>query len=204
MYHHKTGVTLRKLNKADLSDLFKLKQESWWGTHNTLIINEEDQLIWYNSIPSNQLFLVAEKDQQAFGVAAYTNIDFINRKLHISGSIYKQYRNKFAYDGFCAGCDFAFEMLNMHRIEAEVLEYHIPAQKLELGVLGMKLEGRKRKVVYKCGRYFDSLIIGLLRQEWQNQDRVKNYGDSCNLNFSPSRFEKLCNERINLISAIGQ
>ena len=196
MYHHKSGVTLRKLNNTDLSDLLKLKKESWWGTHNTLIINEDDQLKWYNSIPSNQLFLVAEKDEQAFGVASYTNIDFINRKLQISGSIYKQYRNQFAYDGFCAGCDFAFEMLNMHRIEAEVLEYHIAAQKLELGLLGMKLEGRKRSAIYKCGQFYDSLLIGLLRHEWQNQDRIRNYGNSCNHNFNPRKFEKIIQRNI--------
>lgn len=195
MYKHKNGITLRKIEKSDLADLLALKNESWWGTHHSSIINQDDQLNWYNNIPQNQLFLIGETDYPV-GVAVYTGIDFINRSLQISGSVYKNFRGDFAHAGFCAGMDFAFEMLNMNRVEAEVLEYHITAQKLEIEKLGMKVEGRRKAAVYKCGKYYNSIILGLLRSEWENSSRVLNYEGSCNKNFDPIRFKKIF-DRIN-------
>lgn len=197
MYDHKDGVSLRKMHKGDLFLLLGLKQESWWGTHQTLIVNIEDQQRWYENIPSNQLFMIAMKEAEPIGLAVYTDIDWINQSLNISGSILAQHRKDYEMvkAAFSCGLDFGFEMMNMRRIGAEVLEYHAAAQKLEIGHLGFKVEGRRRKAVYKCGCYYDSLCLGLLREEWQQQDRVKSYGeDGCNKNFNSVRATKLADK----------
>lgn len=193
MYNHKDGVILRKIEKKDLPSLLEIKNESWWGTHKISIINLDDQDFWYNNTPNDQLYMVGQTEGQneIVGVCSYTNIDWQNRTLSISGSVAKKYRSRFAKAGFCAGLDFAFEVLNMNRLEAEVLEYHIPAQKIEIELLGFKIEGVKRKNVYKSGKYYNSFILGLLREEWQESHRVKQYGDTCNLNFSHNICEKL-------------
>mgnify|MGYP001026513235 CR=1 FL=1 len=183
-YNHKDGISLRKLEFEDLDCLLDLKRESWWGTHNTLIINRDDQENWFRNIGKNELYLIAEKDSKAIGVAVYTCIDYISRKLSISGSIVKKYRvAEVVTPAFSAGLDFAFEILNMRRVEAEVLESNLASLKLELDHLGFTIEGRKRSAVYKSGVYYDSLILGLLRDEWEVQNRVVGYGGSCNLNF---------------------
>ncbi len=191
MYNHKDGVVLRKLQREDLKNLLDLKSESWWGTHNTQILNLEDQIEWFNNIPKNQLYLIGEIDSLPIGVASFTNIDWINRSLSISGSLFKKHRGQWSFAAFCAGLDFAFEMLNMNRVEAEVLEYHVTAQILEIKKLGFVVEGTKRESVYKCRKYYNSICLGMLRKDWEECDRVKQYGDSCNLNFSPDRFLKL-------------
>jgi len=193
MYNHKDGVVLRKIERSDLQYLLNLKKESWWGTHSTQIINLDDQNYWFDNIPKNQLFLIGEVECERIGVASLTNIDTTNGSLNISGSVFKNYRSKWAFPSFCAGLDFAFEMFNVHRVEAEVLEYHVTAQKLEIEKLGFVVEGKKRKSVFKCGNYYDSIILGMLREDWLKSERVKQYGDSCNLNFSPNRFKKLSN-----------
>ena len=61
MYHHKTGIWLRKIERTDLSDLKNLKNESWWGTHNTLLINDDDQIKWFENLSSKDLFLIETK-----------------------------------------------------------------------------------------------------------------------------------------------
>jgi len=196
MYDHKDGVSLRKMHKGDLFMLLGLKQESWWGTHQTIICNIEDQQRWYESIPSNQLFMIAMKNGESIGISVYTDIDYINQSLNISGSILKSKRGDYELvkAAFSCGLDFGFEMLNMRRIGAEVLEYHAAAYKLEVGHLGFKVEGRRRKAVYKCGEYYDSICLGLLRDEWNQQDRVKSYGeDGCNMNFNSVRAVSLSN-----------
>lgn len=155
-------------------------------------MNMEEQNKWYDSIPSDQLFLIGESlvKQAEFytsvGVVAYTDIDNTSRSLKISGSVYKQSRKpEIVKPAFAAGLDFAFEMLNMHRVEGEVLEFHKGAQKLEMDYLGFTIEGRRRKAVYKCGTYYDALVIGMLREEWERSPRVKAYGGFCNKQFNP-------------------
>jgi RimJ/RimL family protein N-acetyltransferase len=196
MYNHKDGINLRKIEKEDLPFLFEIKKESWWGTHKTLILNKDDQINWYNNIPENQLFMVGEdaETNEFVGVAVYTDIDWINRSLSISGSVIKNQRKDFAIKGFCAGLDFAFEILNMRRVEAEVLSYHKAAQFIEIEVLGFKVEGIKRQAVYKSGEYYDSIFLGILRTEWEKTSRVLDYKGCCNKNFRKYVKNKFKNE----------
>lgn len=189
MYTHQEGIKLRKIHKGDLYALLKLKEESWWGTHSTMIINIEDQGRWYDSIGHNELYMIAEQEAtdkwNSVGVACYTDIDWCGRTLNISGSIFKEQRNmdRVVKPSAAAGLDFAFEVLNMHRVQAEVLETHVAAQQLEIGYLGFKVEGRRRRAVYKAGKYYDSIMLGLLREEWEQSERVGRYKGGCNLNF---------------------
>ncbi|MGE0569394.1 MAG: GNAT family N-acetyltransferase [Bacteroidia bacterium] len=184
MYHHKDGIDLRKVTRYDLSFLLDLKNESWWGTHHTLISNIEDQEKWFDNIPDNQLFMIAESKGVRIGVSVYTDIDLQNSCMRVSGSIAKSNRNsEIIPAAFACGVDFAFEMFNVNRIEAEVLEYHTSAQKLELDYIGFKVEGIRRNSVFKCGNYYDSLMLGLLREEWKVQDRIKGYKGCCNFDF---------------------
>lgn len=200
MYDHKTGITLRKVTRDDLPDLLALKAESWWGTHRTLIANDDDQQKWFDSIPANALYMLAtavvsgKKEDHAskIGVGVFTDIDPHNRSLRISGSVFKDWRTSpRAKDAFAAGLDFAFEMLNVDRVEAEVLGYHATAQQIEIDFLGLTVEGRRRQAVYKCGRYYDSIVMGMLREEWAAHPRVTALGDTCNKNFSHARMARI-------------
>lgn len=190
MYDHKDGIRLRKLHKGDLYTLLDLKQESWWGTHGTMIVNLDDQVRWYENISHNELFMVAEKfwresAYKVVGIACYTEIDWYSRSLNISGSIIKGVRKgDIVKPSFSAGLDFAFEILNMQRVGAEVLECNPAAQSLEIGHLGFAVEGQRRRAVYKSGRYYDSIQLGLLREEWEEQERVRAYEGCCNKNFN--------------------
>lgn len=192
------------MHKGDLHPLLALKDESWWGTHSTMILNPEDQLAWYENIGHSELFMMAEKKfpkesveklgnksrttyvPKVIGVACFTEIDWFGHTCNISGSIYKEFRKDMEgaiKPAFSAGLDFAFEILNMQRVGAEVLETHAAAQKLEIGHLGFKIEGRRRRAVYKAGRYYDSIQLGILREEWVTSDRVRSYEGCCNDNF---------------------
>jgi hypothetical protein len=128
---------------------------------------------------------MATKGNDSIGVAVYTDIDWIGRSLRIAGSIFEQARcvPGVVKDAFSAGLDFAFEMLNMRRVEAEVLMSNRAGQLLEVNHLGFRVEGVRRQAVYKCGMYIDSIILGMLREEWEQQNRVRSYNGSCNCTF---------------------
>ena len=72
----------------------------------------------------------------------------------------------------------------MHRIDAEVLVNNIASQKVA-DFAGYIKEGLRRQVSWKCGKYIDSIVYGLLREDWEQLERVKNYGDICNLSYQP-------------------
>lgn len=187
IYDHKEGVSFRKASLEDLEFLTKVKNESWWGTHKSLIVNAEDQKKWFENIPDTSLFMMCYKEDEYLGVAIYTNIDHVSRTLDIAGLGNKDTRITYPYvsfAGFKAGTDFAFEVLNMHRLNAEVLETNLAALKIDISSLGFQYEGRKRKAVYKCGQYYDSIMLGLLREDWEKQKRVISYNGCCNLNFN--------------------
>jgi RimJ/RimL family protein N-acetyltransferase len=175
MYEHKTGIRYRKVTQNDSTDLYRLKAESWWGTHTTPVMNHLDQFNWINGLDDKEtLVMIAEAEVgpamksrwEEVGVGVYSNFDWIGRTCNISGSIYKEHRKKHSKNAFQCGLDFGFEILNMQRIQAEVLEYNIAAQKLEVEELGFTVEGRRRKAVYKAGQYYDSIMLGMLRVEW--------------------------------------
>lgn len=192
LYLHKNGITFRKADRSDLNFLQNMKAETWWGTHGVAIINNDDQERWLEHLPSDCLVLIGEvpidKDviaQQYLGFCIISDIDWIARTASISGAVQKRLRSpELSQQAFEAGLDFAFEMLNLHRLNAEVAEYNYPARKIEIGDLGFAVEGVRRQAIYKCGRYYNSLVLGMLRTEWESHPRVRSMEGSCCTNFS--------------------
>lgn len=187
MYTHNNKLTLRKLGRKDLPMLTALKNESWFGTHSITIVNDDDQNRWFDSITSskNDLILVASTHIHPVGIFKIAGIDWMNRLCHIGHDIFagqrgKGYGNKIVE----AGVDFCFEILNMHRLDAEVLENNIASQKTLFNA-GFKLEGKRKKAIHKCGQYLDSFVIGVLKEDWQELPRVKAYNGVCNISYKP-------------------
>jgi RimJ/RimL family protein N-acetyltransferase len=185
MYKHKNGITLKKLEKDDLKLLTDLKNESWFGTHNINFVNLNDQEKWFNSLDSNKnLILIAIKDSKKVGIYKILNIDWVNRKYDSGYDVFEEHRgNKYGYLVLEAGVDFGFEILNINRIDTEVLENNLASYKV-IKKTGFVEEGRKRKCIHKCGTYLDSIFLGILRDEWEIL-RDERYGDVCNESYKP-------------------
>jgi hypothetical protein len=77
----------------------------------------------------------------------------------------------------------------MHRLNAEVLETNFASYKLQL-LQGFKEEGRKRQAVFKSGKYYDSIIMGMLREDWEKHPRILSYNGVSNLNFNIDKAKK--------------
>jgi RimJ/RimL family protein N-acetyltransferase len=191
MYIHKNGITLKKLEKDNLTLLKKLKNESWFGTHNINFVNDLDQDRWFESLnDSKQMILVAftkttEEVYTPIGLYKISNIDWVNRRYDSAHDIFENHRGKgLSKPVLAAGIDFGFEVLNMNRIDTEVLENNIASLKSAY-FAGFVLEGVKRKCVHKCDEYLDSNFLGILRNEWKLLDRIKDYNGVCNMSYTP-------------------
>ena len=188
MYKHKNGIILKKIEFLDLKILKNLKNESWFGTHNVSFANDRDQEKWFDSLDSNKtLILIAidSKSGNKVGLYKIQNIDWVNRKYDSAHDIFEEHRGQgFSKSVLECGIDFGFEVLNMNRIDTEVLENNLASLKSAEWV-GFIKEGVKRNCIYKCGEYIDSIILGILHNEWKELCRVKNYNKVCNLSYIP-------------------
>jgi len=68
--------------------------------------------------------------------------------------------------------EFAFKELNLHRITAEVYEYNERSLRL-LESLGFKKEGILKEAKYHDGRYWDIIVMGLMKEDWKTVEGEK-------------------------------
>lgn len=188
MYIHKNGIILSKIEKSDLPLLKELKNESWFGTHTINFLNDLDQERWFTNLNSQNTLILKATNLLGENIGLYKiqNIDWVNRKYNSAHDVFKSQRGKgYSKPVLEAGIDFGFEVLNMNRIDTEVIENNIASLKSALFV-GFIEEGRKRNCIHKCGEYLDSIILGILNNEWKELDRVKNkYEGICNQSYTP-------------------
>jgi len=64
--------------------------------------------------------------------------------------------------------DYVFNILNLNRIELSFYDFNERARKC-YSKMGFKEEGKLRKRRFRRGRYCDEIMMGLLREEWQNR-----------------------------------
>lgn len=72
----------------------------------------------------------------------------------------------FATEAATALVDFGFRELGLHRISSWCIADNAASARV-LEKLGMRLEGRLRQNEYFKGRWWDTLIYGLLEDEWK-------------------------------------
>ncbi|MCF8366905.1 MAG: GNAT family N-acetyltransferase [Bacteroidales bacterium] len=102
------------------------------------------------------------------GQAGFKSIRWFNRKAELSLFIHPQYQEKkIGTKILKAMIAHAFDHLNLHRLEAEVIQYNLAGRKL-VERLGFVKEGCLREAKYFDGKYFDILRYGLLKSEYGN------------------------------------
>ncbi len=61
--------------------------------------------------------------------------------------------------------DYAFNTLNLRKICSSVFSFNERSLRY-LQRTGYKIEGTRRKQVYKNGRYWDEILLGLFKKDW--------------------------------------
>ena len=61
---------------------------------------------------------------------------------------------------------FAFLDINLRKLNAEAVEYNMPSVAHNQKI-GFKVEGRKEKQVFVKGQYWDLILLGLFREDWE-------------------------------------
>jgi RimJ/RimL family protein N-acetyltransferase len=117
-------------------------------------------------MPSSIVFRI-EKESRLIGEISLKTIKWYIRKAEISiNLIPEKHRKGIGYKTLIRMIDYAFNTLNLYRLEAEIIEGNTASVQL-FSKLGFEPEGRLRKAKYIDGHYYDILTFGLLKDEYQ-------------------------------------
>lgn len=125
---------------------------------------------WRSKDKTNYLFFIELKsEKKVIGALGLHNVDSFSG-IAVTGSwINKKYwKNGYMTEAKIAVNDFAFNVLNLRRLESPVFTDNKASNATQLK-MGYKLEGLKRKVgkSLASGKIHDENIYGLLKEDWK-------------------------------------
>lgn len=130
----------------------------------------KEQLISEGKPASNEVyFRLRTIDQdQLIGFVAIHSIEWNNRAGTLSIGIGdSSNRNKgYGSDALKLILRYAFHELNLDRVGLEVIEYNKGGIRAYEKV-GFQQEGRKRSAVYRDGKRYDVIVMGILHNDWK-------------------------------------
>lgn len=109
-------------------------------------------------------------DGKIIGDIGLQDINWKNRSCTIGFGLAKlEYRNKgYATDAVLTVLDYAFNNLGFERIGSSTLEQNLASRRVH-EKCGFVLEGVQRKAEYFAGKRWDSLMFGILREDFHKE-----------------------------------
>ena len=136
----------------------------------TLPQNEKQEEEWFNKIgkdDKNIILAIETKKGILIGLMGIHQINWKDR-ICTTGAIIgeKEYWGQgYGTDAKMILLDYIFNTLNLYKVCSAVIEYNKRSLRYSLHC-GYKIEGRRRKHIFKEGRYWDFIELGLFKKEW--------------------------------------
>jgi len=171
-------VRLRSFELSDLNEIMK-----YWNSmelrklvgsvdRGPVARNEEEEWIrntWKQRQERRAFTFAVETmtDNKLIGGTGLFNIDWTSRSAEVGISIYNPecWGKGYGVESLNLILGFAFRDLNLNRVGLEVFNFNKRAHKCYLKV-GFKEMGRRRKARFIDGKYHDSIVMDILREEW--------------------------------------
>jgi RimJ/RimL family protein N-acetyltransferase len=133
------------------------EEEAWFAT-----IKEKKDTYYFSIIVKNEETLI--------GNCSF-DVDWKNRVGNVGILIgEKEYHNQgYGTEALNLVNKFAFEELNMNRMELTVHAFNVRAQQCYKKV-GFKEEGRRRQAIFAHGKHHDSILMSILQEEWKERN----------------------------------
>jgi diamine N-acetyltransferase len=143
-----------------------------------LPLSRADEEGWFDRmlkgpLPEHVLVIEAQTDSgwKPIGNTAFGDIDSVNRNAEVGIFIgEKEYWGRgYGRETMKLMLRHGFNTLNLHRIYLRVYEYNLRGIRAYEHA-GFVQEGRLRQDVFRNGRYYDVIIMSVLRTEWQDSE----------------------------------
>ena len=175
-------IYLRGLDKTDLEgDYFRWLNdpEVTRFMETGLFPNTPEKMeSFYNSINSNNnnimFAIIDRKTEKHIGNIKLGPINWVHRNA-VFGTLIgnREYWGKgCATEAVKLILSYAFERLNLNKVEAGVVECNIASIKKN-EKCGMRIEGRRREIFCYDGKFYDGVLMGITRQDYYGQKNKK-------------------------------
>lgn len=140
-------------------------------------VSERAQLQWFDRaiLDKNniRLTIVNKKNDEVLGMVTLSSIDWQNRVATHGIKLHRLCpKNKgIGTDAVKTLMRYAFEEVNLNRLESTIIDYNIASEKLYLKC-GWRIEGEKKEAIFRKGSYHNLKIIGITSQDYFE---TKNY-----------------------------
>ncbi|MDV4150142.1 GNAT family protein [Clostridium sp. AL.422] len=176
MSWQKDGIVLRSFQhgQADkyYKDCFQVPDEEvdrLTGSSGNL--NYEGVVNYYNRIVDDTDrydFMIIDSEGRFIGESVINEIDWELKSANFRIVIFRKEGRSKGIGSWVvkATRDFAFEYLNLHRLELEVFAFN-PRAKRAYEKAGFKVEGVKKEAILNGDKYDDVIIMAILKDEWK-------------------------------------
>lgn len=130
----------------------------------------EKEFLGRQSRNSYDFSIVNLKDDNIIGTISLENINNISRAAELGIFIgEKDYLSKgYGAEAIMLVLDYGFNYLNLNSIRLQVLEFNQRAMKC-YNKCGFIENGRIRKIEYLNGKYYDAILMDILREEFNGE-----------------------------------
>lgn len=173
-------VTLRHLEESDTDSLFEIFSDPealrYWSSPPFKERVEAEKLLAeiHDNFRQKELFqwgIARRSDDQIIGTSTLFRFDDQSRRAEIGYILNRRFwGNGFIGEALTALIGFAFEKMNLHRIEADI----DPRNSASVNVverLGFQKEGLLRERWIVGDEIQDTLFYGLLESDWKKPER---------------------------------
>ncbi|MDC0324454.1 GNAT family N-acetyltransferase [Akkermansiaceae bacterium] len=172
-------IELVSINEADSAFMVSLLNDQRIARmegKNEMLISMDQQRAWVekNKLSKSRLSLIIfeKTEKKRVGYISFKYVNQISRIGHVGIKIQQNSQGLgYGSDALRTLTDYLFCQLNIHRLQSTIVEFNKPSINLFVKKFGWKIEGQLRKSVYSEGRYFDQLIIGLLRSDFETSPK---------------------------------
>ena len=131
-------------------------------------LDEEKEILERLSRGGITFTIVDMETNKAIGYTGFPQYDYVNRNASVAITIGDKsyWRKGYGQEAIKILQKFAFEELNLHKLELEVHAYNEKAYNC-YKKCGFVEEGRKRENFYINGKYTDTVFMGILKSEFE-------------------------------------
>lgn len=169
-------VRLRAIERSDIPTFVRWFNDpevrQYVKMYEPISIESEER--WFESLQkreNDRVYAIEARAGEAWvhiGVIGLHRINWKDRNAVLGIVIGEKgfWSQGYGTDAICTLLRFAFNEMNLHRVELEVLEFNLRARRCYEKV-GFRYEGARRQAVFSGGAYHDSLLMGILRDEFR-------------------------------------
>lgn len=167
-------TSIRPIEEDDLDALYQWyndEEVNLWSSGawplNTLQSKDQLAVKFLDGSPDTYRYTILDENVQRIGTLGFKEINVPARSVALFVVIGdKTYWGKgYGTDALIVFARFLFTQWNFHRISLDTWDENIRAIKAYEKV-GFKIEGRQREARYVQGSYHDTILMGLLREEF--------------------------------------